>query len=51
MYKPMRVAVLLLLLTDATAATASGINGINNGMPNRISMNVTVPKQTQVRAA
>ncbi len=47
MYKPMRVAVLLLLLTDATAAIASGINGINNGMPNRISMNVTVPKQTQ----
>jgi hypothetical protein len=27
---------------------AGGINGINNnGMPNRISMNVTVPKQTQ----
>lgn len=26
---------------------ASGINGISNGMPNRISMNVTVPKQTQ----
>lgn len=26
---------------------ASGINGINGGMPNRISMNVTVPKQTQ----
>ena len=25
----------------------SGINGINNSMPNRISMNVTVPKQTQ----
>jgi hypothetical protein len=25
----------------------SGINGINNQMPNRISMNVTVPKQTQ----
>lgn len=25
----------------------SGINTINNGMPNRISMNVTVPKQTQ----
>ena len=25
----------------------SGINGINGGMPNRISMNVTVPKQTQ----
>ncbi len=47
MYKPMRVAVLMLLLTDATAAIASGVNGINNGMPNRISMNVTVPKQTQ----
>lgn len=47
MYQPMRVAVLLLLLTDATAAIASGINSINNGMPNRISMNVTVPKQTQ----
>ena len=26
---------------------ASGINGINNGMPNRISMNVTVARQTQ----
>jgi len=25
----------------------SGINGINGGMPNRISMNVTVAKQTQ----
>ena len=25
----------------------SNINGINGGMPNRISMNVTVPKQTQ----
>ena len=47
MYQPMRFAVLLLLLTDATAAIASGINSINNGMPNRISMNVTVPKQTQ----
>ena len=30
------------------SAQKSGINGINNnGMPNRISMNVTVPKQTQ----
>jgi hypothetical protein len=47
MYKPMRIAVLTLLLTYATVAIASGINGINNGMPNRISMNVTVPKQTQ----
>lgn len=25
----------------------SNVNGINGGMPNRISMNVTVPKQTQ----
>ncbi len=25
----------------------SNVNNINNGMPNRISMNVTVPKQTQ----
>lgn len=25
----------------------AGINSINNGMPNRISMNVTTPKQTQ----
>ncbi|MFO1400099.1 MAG: hypothetical protein U1F30_02605 [Steroidobacteraceae bacterium] len=37
----------LVLWTAATAAVAAGINGINNGMPNRISMNVTVPKQTQ----
>ena len=34
-------------LLAAGGAGASGINGINNGMPNRISMNVTVPKQTQ----
>jgi hypothetical protein len=34
-----------LLLSPATHA--SGINGINGGMPNRLSMNVTVPKQTQ----
>ena len=29
------------------AAAASGINGVNSSMPNRLSMNVTVPKQTQ----
>jgi hypothetical protein len=28
-------------------AQKSGINTINNSMPNRISMNITVPKQTQ----
>jgi uncharacterized protein YaiE (UPF0345 family) len=27
--------------------TEKSVNGINDGMPNRISMNVTVPKQTQ----
>lgn len=36
----------LALLTSA-GVQASGINGINGGMPNRISMNVTVAKQTQ----
>lgn len=30
-----------------TANNKSNINNINGGMPNRISMNVTVPKQTQ----
>jgi hypothetical protein len=36
-----------LILLASAGAPASGINGINGGMPNRISMNVTVPKQTQ----
>ena len=36
-----------LALLASAATQASGINGINGGMPNRISMNVTVPKQTQ----
>jgi hypothetical protein len=47
MYETMRATMLALTLTVATAAAASGINGINSGMPNRISMNVTVAKQTQ----
>ena len=47
MYGLMRATAAMLMLTIAAAAVASGINGINNGMPNRISMNVTVPKQTQ----
>lgn len=34
-------------LLASASVQASGINGINGGMPNRISMNVTVPKQTQ----
>ena len=45
-HKPL--LTLVLSITAAIPALASGINGINNnGMPNRISMNVTVPKQTQ----
>ncbi|MEY2868922.1 MAG: hypothetical protein RIR01_1387 [Bacteroidota bacterium] len=31
----------------AVGSNQKGINSINNGMPNRISMNVTVAKQTQ----
>lgn len=42
----MLIGFALALLVSA-ATQASGINGINGGMPNRISMNVTVPKQTQ----
>lgn len=33
--------------TDNSLNGKSNLNGINGGMPNRISMNVTVPKQTQ----
>jgi len=36
-----------LALLGSMTVQASGINGINGGMPNRISMNVTVPQQTQ----
>lgn len=42
----MLIGCALALLASA-GSQASGINGINGGMPNRISMNVTVPKQTQ----
>ncbi|HSD17651.1 MAG TPA: hypothetical protein VLC71_10400 [Thermomonas sp.] len=37
----------LAVLLALGGTHASGINGVNGGMPNRISMNVTVPKQTQ----
>jgi hypothetical protein len=37
--------VLTMLVTSAAAA--SGVDTVNGGMPSRISMNVTVPKQTQ----
>ncbi|RWY49396.1 hypothetical protein [Mucilaginibacter gilvus] len=43
-------SVVLSLLSVAAFAQASSeksINSINSGMPNRISMNVTVAKQTQ----
>ena len=43
-FVPIGVVALALVLP---AAAASGINGINGSMPNRISMNVTVAKQTQ----
>lgn len=46
MKSAMSIGCALTLLASAAAHT-SGINGINGGMPNRISMNVTVPKQTQ----
>ncbi len=44
-----RLQILLpaLALTMFATAFAGTINGINGGMPNRISMNVTVAKQTQ----
>lgn len=45
-----KLLILVLFLSSAIYAfgqTEKSINGINNGMPNRISMNVTVPKQTQ----
>jgi hypothetical protein len=47
MYGQARSMLAALAFMAATAASASAINGINGGMPNRISMNVTVPKQTQ----
>lgn len=48
----MRIILLILVLSIGSAGisyaqTDSYINGNNNGMPNRISMNVTVPRQTQ----
>ena len=40
-------SIIAVLMLAGAMAQASGIDGINNGMPSRISMNVTVPKQTQ----
>ena len=47
MASKMRSVLAVGVLLATGGVSASGINGINNGMPNRISMNVTVPKQTQ----
>lgn len=41
------IALILFSMISASAQTENKVNNINNGMPNRISMNVTVPKQTQ----
>jgi len=48
----MKKAPIILALLISTAIfsfgqTEKSVNNINGGMPNRISMNVTVPKQTQ----
>lgn len=48
----MKKATTLLVLLISSIISVFGqneksVNNINNGMPNRISMNVTVPKQTQ----
>ena len=40
-------SIIAVLMLAGAMTQASGIDGINNGMPSRISMNVTVPKQTQ----
>jgi hypothetical protein len=41
------IALILCSIISAVGQTEKSVNNINNGMPNRISMNVTVPKQTQ----
>jgi hypothetical protein len=41
------IALILCSIISAVGQTEKSLNNINNGMPNRISMNVTVPKQTQ----
>lgn len=46
-----KTSVTFILLISSVAfsfgQTEKSVNNINGGMPNRISMNVTVPKQTQ----
>lgn len=46
--KTIQTAILILgCSVSLLAQDSQKLNSINNGMPNRISMNVTVPKQTQ----
>lgn len=46
-----KTSITLILLTSSIifsfGQNEKSVNNINGGMPNRISMNVTVPKQTQ----
>ena len=41
------IALVLCSMISASGQTEKSVNNINGGMPNRISMNVTVGKQTQ----
>jgi len=41
------IALVLCSIISVSGQTEKSVNNINGGMPNRISMNVTVPKQTQ----
>ena len=41
------LALLIYTIGWSYGQTEKSVNNINGGMPNRISMNVTVPKQTQ----
>jgi len=41
------IALILCSIISSSGQTEKSVNNINGGMPNRISMNVTVPKQTQ----
>lgn len=44
---PIVFALFLISNLISSGQTEKSVNNINGGMPNRISMNVTVPKQTQ----
>lgn len=45
--KLLTIALALGSIISVSGQTEKSVNNINGGMPNRISMNVTVPKQTQ----